>query len=256
MELAGASAIVTGGTGGFGSATTRRLVDAGARVVIADINDEKGAALAAELGDAVKYVRTDVTSEDDIKAAIAAATELAPLRAAVIAHGGPASGGRLVNREGKPLDQAGFEQTLLYYLTGTYNVLRLAAAEMVSSEPSGNSGRGVVIMTASIAAFEGQIGQVPYAAAKGGVVGMTIVAARDLAVSGVRVCTIAPGTFFTPAFGMSEEDAEARFGHSIPFPARMGRATEYAELAHSIISNDYLNGETIRIDGALRFGPK
>jgi NAD(P)-dependent dehydrogenase (short-subunit alcohol dehydrogenase family) len=256
MDLAGASAIVTGGTGGFGSATTRRLVQAGARVVIADVNDEKGAALAAELGDAVRYVRTDVTNEDDIAAAIAAATEMAPLRAAVIAHGGPVLAGRLINKEGTPLGQEGFEKTLLYYLTGTYNVLRLAAAQMVSQEPVGDSGRGVIIMTASIAAFEGQIGQVPYAAAKGGVVGMTIVAARDLAVSGVRVCTIAPGTFFTPAFMMSEEDATARFGSAIPFPARMGRATEYAELAAGIIGNDYLNGETIRIDGALRFGPK
>jgi NAD(P)-dependent dehydrogenase (short-subunit alcohol dehydrogenase family) len=256
MDLAGASAIVTGGTGGFGSATTRRLVQAGARVVIADVNDEKGAALAAELGEAVRYVHTDVTNEDEINGALAAAAEMAPLRAAVIAHGGPVLAGRLINKEGKPLGQEGFEKTLLYYLTGTYNVLRLASAQMVTNEPSGDSGRGVVIMTASIAAFEGQIGQVPYAAAKGGVVGMTIVAARDLAVSGVRVCTIAPGTFFTPAFGMSEEDATARFGSNIPFPARMGRATEYAELAHGIITNDYLNGETIRIDGALRFGPK
>jgi NAD(P)-dependent dehydrogenase (short-subunit alcohol dehydrogenase family) len=256
MDLAGASAIVTGGTGGFGSATTRRLVQAGAKVVIADVNDEKGAELAAELGDAVRYVHTDVTNQDDITAAIAAATDMAPLRATVIAHGGPVLAGRLINKEGKALGMAGFEKTLLYYLTGTYNVLRLAAEQMVSQEPVGDSGRGVVIMTASIAAFEGQIGQVPYAAAKGGVVGMTIVAARDLAVSGVRVCTIAPGTFFTPAFMMSEEDATARFGHSIPFPARMGRATEYAELAAGIISNDYLNGETIRIDGALRFGPK
>ncbi len=256
MELAGASAIVTGGTGGFGSATTRRLVQAGARVVIADLNDAKGAELVAELGDAVRYVHTDVTNEENLSAAIAAAVEMAPLRAAVIAHGGPVLAGRLVNKVGEPLGQEGFEKTLLYYLTGTYNVLRLAAAQMVSSEPVGDSGRGVIIMTASIAAFEGQIGQVPYAAAKGGVVGMTIVAARDLAVSGVRVNTIAPGTFFTPAFMMSEEDATARFGSGIPFPSRMGRATEYAELAHSIISNDYLNGETIRIDAALRFGPK
>jgi NAD(P)-dependent dehydrogenase (short-subunit alcohol dehydrogenase family) len=256
MELAGASAIVTGGTGGFGSATTRRLVASGARVVIADVNDEKGAALAAELGEAVRYVHTDVTNKNDIQAAVAAAAEMAPLRSAVICHGGPVLAGRLINKEGAPLGQSGFEKTLLYYLTGTYNVLRLAAAQMVTNEPLGDSGRGVIIMTASIAAFEGQIGQVPYAAAKGGVVGMTIVAARDLAVSGVRVCTIAPGTFYTPAFPMTEEEATARFGSGIPFPARMGRAREYAELAHAIISNDYLNGETIRIDGALRFGPK
>ena len=142
------------------------------------------------------------------------------------------------------------------YLTGTFNVMRLTAAAMVLSEPEGESGRGVIITTASIAAFEGQIGQVPYAAAKGGVVAMTIVAARDLSPSGVRVLSIAPGTFYTPAYGMPEEEASERFGKGIPFPARMGRPAEYAALVHSIVENDYLNGETIRLDAALRFTPK
>jgi NAD(P)-dependent dehydrogenase (short-subunit alcohol dehydrogenase family) len=165
-------------------------------------------------------------------------------------------GGRLVGRDGSPLGLQEFRDSLEPYLTGTFNVMRLAAAAMVASEPDGDSGRGVIITTASIAAFEGQIGQVPYAAAKGGVVSMTLVAARDLAVAGVRVLTIAPGTFFTPAFGMPEEQATEHFGQGIPFPKRMGRPAEYGQLVESMIANDYLNGEVIRIDGAHRFGPR
>jgi NAD(P)-dependent dehydrogenase (short-subunit alcohol dehydrogenase family) len=256
VKLDGASALVTGGAGGLGEATVRRLAADGAAVVIADLNDEKGEALAAELGPRARYVRTDVTVGDDLRAAVAAAKELAPLRAAVAAHGGPVQVGRIVGKDGKPLGQAGFEATIGAYLTGTFNVMRLAAAEMAASEPVGDSGRGVIVTTASIAAFEGQIGQLPYAAAKGGVVGMTIVAARDLSTAGIRVNCIAPGTFFTPAFRVTEEQATERFGAGIPFPSRMGRPAEYAALVSSIVGNDYLNGETIRIDGALRFGPK
>jgi NAD(P)-dependent dehydrogenase (short-subunit alcohol dehydrogenase family) len=256
VRLEGNSALVTGGAGGLGEATTRRLAAAGAAVVIADLADERAKLLADELGERVRYVRTDVTQEDDVLHAISVAQELGPLRVAVNAHGGEGSGGRLVNREGVPLPLDGFRRTLEVYLTGTFNVMRLAAAAMVASEPDGESGRGVIVNTASIAAFEGQIGQVPYAAAKGGVVGMTIVAARDLSPSGVRVCTIAPGTFFTPAYGMPEAEASERFGKGIPFPARMGRPQEYAALVQSIVENDYLNGETIRIDAALRFAPK
>lgn len=257
MELAGASAVVTGGCGGFGSATVRRLAAAGAKVVIADVAEDKGDALVQEIGDdKVVYCHTDVRSEDDLRTAVATAQDLAPLRVAVTPHGGPVQHGRLINRDGAPLDQPGFETTLSYYLTGTFNVMRLAAEQMAKNDPVGTSGRGVIITTASIAAFEGQIGQLPYAAAKGGVVGMTIVAARDLAVLGIRCMTIAPGTFFTPAFGMAEDDANERWGKGVPFPNRMGNATEYARLVESIVDNDYLNGETIRIDGALRFGPK
>ena len=256
MQLEGNSAIVTGGAGGLGEATTRRLAAAGAAVVIADLADDKAKLIADELGERVRYVRTDVTEPDDVKAAIAAAQELGPLRVSVSAHGGPVAAGRVVNREGEPLTLDGFRGTLEAYLTGTFNVMRLAAATMSASEPAGDSGRGVIINTASIAAYEGQIGQVAYAAAKGGVVGMTIVAARDLAPAGVRVLTIAPGTFYTPAYPMSEEEASERFGQGIPFPKRMGRPTEYAALVQSIVENDYLNGETIRLDAALRFGPK
>jgi NAD(P)-dependent dehydrogenase (short-subunit alcohol dehydrogenase family) len=256
VRLEGNSAIVTGGAGGLGEATTRRLAAAGAGVVIADLADDKAKLLADELGEKVRYVRTDVTSEEDVLAAITAAQELGPLRVSVSAHGGPVAAGRVVNREGTPLSLDGFRGTLDTYLSGTFNVLRLAAAAMSASEPDGQSGRGVIINTASIAAFEGQIGQVAYAAAKGGVVGMTIVAARDLSPAGVRVVTIAPGTFYTPAYPMSEEEASERFGKGIPFPARMGRPAEYAALVHSIVENDYLNGETIRLDAALRFAPK
>jgi NAD(P)-dependent dehydrogenase (short-subunit alcohol dehydrogenase family) len=256
VRLEGNSALVSGGAGGLGEATTRRLAAAGAAVVIADLADDRAKVLADELGERVRYVRTDVTQEDDVLKAVAAAQGLGPLRVAVNAHGGSGAGGRLVSREGVPLPLDGFKRTVEVYLTGTFNVMRLAAAAMVLSEPDGESGRGVIINTASIAAFEGQIGQVPYAAAKGGVVGMTIVAARDLSPSGVRVVTIAPGTFFTPAFMMPEEQAQERFGKGIPFPARMGRPAEYAALVQSIVENDYLNGETIRLDAALRFAPK
>jgi NAD(P)-dependent dehydrogenase (short-subunit alcohol dehydrogenase family) len=255
VRLEGNSAIVTGGAGGLGEATTRRLAAAGAAVIIADLADDKAKLIADELGERVRYLRTDVTEADDIAAAIAAAQELGPLRVSVSAHGGPVAAGRVVNKDGEPLTLDGFRNTLEAYLTGTFNVLRLAAAAMSKSEPDGDSGRGVIINTASIAAYEGQIGQVAYAAAKGGVVGMTIVAARDLSPAGVRVVTIAPGTFYTPAYPMSEEEASERFGQGIPFPRRMGRPAEYAALVQSIVENDYLNGETIRLDAALRFAP-
>lgn len=182
MEIAGASAVVVGGAGGLGEATVRRLHAAGAAVVVADLADDKGKALEEELG--VRYVRTDATSEDDVRAAVAEAEALGPLRISVDTHGGPASGGRLIGRDGEPLDLAGFRQTIDIYLTGVFNVLRLTAAAMARHEPVDEDGaRGVVVNTASIAAYEGQIGQLPYAAAKGGVAAMTLVAARDLSPS-------------------------------------------------------------------------
>lgn len=256
MRLEGTSAIITGGAGGLGEATVRRLAAGGVGVVIADLADDRATKLAADLGDRVRYVRTDVTSEESVLAALEVARDLGPLRTAVAAHGGEASGGRLVNRDGEPLPLEGFRRTLEVYLTGTFNLMRLAASEMVKSEPDDNGCRGVLISTASIAAYEGQIGQIPYAAAKGGVVSMTLVAARDLAPSGVRSMTIAPGTFFTPAFMMAEDEANARFGTGIQFPRRMGRADEYAALVQTIVENDYLNGEVIRLDAGLRFQPK
>ncbi|GAB2961014.1 SDR family NAD(P)-dependent oxidoreductase [Streptomyces pseudoechinosporeus] len=255
MRIDGNSAIVVGGTGGLGEATVRRLHAAGAAVVVADLADDKGRALEKELG--VRYVRTDATDEDDVRTAIVEAESLAPLRISVDAHGGPASGGRLVGRDGEPLDLAGFRQTVDIYLTGVFNVMRLAAAAMARQEPVDEEGsRGVIVNTASIAAYEGQIGQLPYAAAKGGVVGMTLVAARDLSPLGIRVVTIAPGTFLTPAYGKAGDQLEAYWGPQVPHPRRMGRSPEYAALVQHVCENDYLNGEVIRLDGALRFPPK
>lgn len=254
MLVSGCSALVVGGAGGLGEATVRRLHAGGAHVVVADLADDKGKALEAELG--VRYVRTDATDEADVQAAVAAAGELGPLRVCVDAHGGPASGGRLVGKDSTPLDLAGFRTTIDVYLTGVFNVMRLAAAGMAQREPTAEGHRGVIVTTASIAAYEGQIGQLPYAAAKGGVVSMTLVAARDLAPLGIRVVTIAPGTFLTPAYGKAGDQLEAYWGPQVPHPKRMGRSTEYAELAYHIAENDYLNGEVIRLDGALRFPPK
>ncbi len=253
MQIRGSSAIVVGGAGGLGEATVRRLHAAGAKVVVADLADEKGKALEQELG--VTYVRTDATDEDSVLAALAEAEAAGPLRISVDTHGGPATGGRLVGKDGTPLDLAGFRQTIEIYLTGVFNVLRLAAAAMAKQEPV-DGDRGVIINTASIAAYEGQIGQIPYAAAKGGVVSMTLVAARDLSPLGIRVVTIAPGTFLTPAYGTSGEKLEAYWGPQVPHPKRMGHSPEYAALVQSIVENDYLNGEVIRLDGALRFPPK
>ncbi|MBH0780715.1 SDR family NAD(P)-dependent oxidoreductase [Nocardia bovistercoris] len=254
MQISGSSALVVGGTGGLGEATVRRLHAAGAKVVVADVADDKGKELAAELG--IRYVHTDATDENSVLAAIAEAESLGPLRISVDTHGGPAKGGRVVGRDGTPLDLDGFRTTIEFYLTAVFNVLRLTAAAMSKTEPDAEGSRGVIINTASIAAFEGQIGQLSYAAAKGGVVGMTLVAARDLSPSGIRVVSIAPGTVNTPAYGKAGDQLEQYWGPQVPFPKRMGRSDEYAKLALSIIDNDYLNGEVIRLDGALRFPPK
>lgn len=255
MRVQGASAVVVGGAGGLGEATVRRLHAAGASVVVADLADEKGKALEEELG--VRYVRTDATDEGQVRAALGEAESVGPLRISVDVHGGPASGGRLVGRNGEPLDLAGFRRTVDIYLTGVFNVLRLAAAAMARQEPvDEDGGRGVVVNTASIAAYEGQIGQLPYAAAKGGVAAMTLVAARDLSPLGIRVVTVAPGTFLTPAYGKADDQLEEYWGPQVPHPRRMGRSPEYAALVQHICENDYLNGEVIRLDGALRFPPK
>jgi NAD(P)-dependent dehydrogenase (short-subunit alcohol dehydrogenase family) len=258
MNLEGASAIVAGGAGGLGEATVRRLHAAGAAVVVADAAGDRAKQLADELGGPAVGVETDVTDEGSVRAALQAATERGPLRVSVDTHGGFASGGRLVDRAGTPLDLDGFRRTIDAYLTGTFNVMRLAAAAMSAGTPPDAEGhRGVIVTTSSIAAYEGQIGQVPYAAAKGGVVAMTIVAARDLAAAGIRVMSIAPGTFLTPAYGdVPEEQLQQHFGSKVPHPPRLGRAVEYAALVAHICENDYLNGEVVRLDGALRFGPK
>jgi NAD(P)-dependent dehydrogenase (short-subunit alcohol dehydrogenase family) len=257
MDLTNASALVVGGTGGFGAATVRRLIQAGAKVVIADVVEERGEAFASELGPSARFVKTDVMSEESVTAAIAAATEMAPLRAAVIVHGGMVASRRIIGRDGKRgYDTATFRKTVDVFLVGTYNALSLAAEAMAANEPLDSEQRGVIITTASIAGFEGQVGQSDYSAAKGGVIGLNLTAARDLAPIGVRIMCIAPGTFYTPAYRMPEEEAQARWGSMVPNPRRMGSADEYARLAMHIVENDYLNGEVIRIDGAQRFGMK
>jgi len=253
VDLAGSSAIVTGGAGGFGAATTRRLVEAGAKVVIADLAEDKGKELAAELGDSAVHLPTDVTSDASVDEAIAAATELGPLRTTVIVHGGGAAARRMVNRSGEAYPVEIFAKTVDIFLTGTYRVMSKAAAAMSKNEPLEDNQRGVVISTASIAGFEGQVGQSDYSAAKGGVIGLTLTAARDLAPAGIRVMCIAPGTFLTPAYRKNPEEVQAYWAPLVPNPKRMGHPDEYARLARHIAENDYLNGTVIRIDGALRF---
>ncbi|GAA2312880.1 SDR family oxidoreductase [Streptomyces violaceusniger] len=256
MDIHGASAIVTGGAGGLGAATARHLAGLGVRVVIADLAEDGGKRLADELGPGARFVRTDVTDEASVQSAVDAASELGPPRIAVAAHGGPVAGSRVLDRANKPYALDVFRRTLDIYLVGTFNTLRLSAARMAETPPLDSGQRGVVVNTASIAAFEGQVGQSDYATAKGGVVSLGLVAARDLAPLGIRVMTIAPGTFFTPAFGMREDEAQERWGSAIPNPRRMGRPEEYAALVAAIVDNDYLNGEVIRLDGAHRFGPR
>lgn len=256
MDLSDASAIVFGGAGGFGEATVRRLVEAGAKVVVADMAEEKGTALAAELGGATRFTKTDVLSEDSVAATVAAATAMAPLRATVIVHGGRAAGARIIGRDGKRYPLATFRQTIDIFLTGTFNALSQAAEAMAPNEPLDSGQRGVIITTASIAGYEGQVGQSDYSAAKGGVIGINLTAARDLAPLGIRVMCIAPGTFLTPAYRMDPAEAQAKWGPMVPNPKRMGRPDEYARLALQIIDNDFLNGEVIRIDGAQRFNSK
>jgi NAD(P)-dependent dehydrogenase (short-subunit alcohol dehydrogenase family) len=254
MQMKGASALVTGGASGLGEATVRRLVAAGAKAVIADKDAAKGQALADALGQACRFVSTDVTSPEQVQAAIAAAVQLGPLRAAVSCAGvGWAQ--RTLNKEGEPHDLEMFRKVVQINLIGTFNVMRLAAAAMAKNEPQRGE-RGVVINTASIAAFDGQIGQIAYAASKAGVAGMTLPAARDLSKAGIRVLTIAPGTFHTPMLGQMAEETRQVLAAGIPFPPRLGDPDEYALLALHMIENGYLNGETVRLDGALRMPPK
>jgi NAD(P)-dependent dehydrogenase (short-subunit alcohol dehydrogenase family) len=239
----------------LGEATVRRLCKAGAKVVIADRDDKRGPALASELGANVRFAKTDVTAEAEVQAAITLAQSLAPLRAAV-SCAGIAWAQRTVNKDGIPHDLGFFSTVLQVNLIGTFNVLRLAAAAMAKNEPLQDGVRGVVINTASIAAFDGQIGQLAYAASKAAVVGMTLPAARDLSKSGIRVLTIAPGTFDTPMLALLPEEQRQALAAGIPFPSRLGRPDDFANLALQMIDNDYLNGEVVRLDGALRMAPK
>src|SRR5436190_17985407 len=255
MRIEGSGALVAGGASGLGAATARALHDAGAAVVLCDLNAEKGEMLAAELGERARFVAANVTDADAVEAAVAAAAEAdGGLRISVCCAGiGWAQ--RTASKDG-PHDLQVFSNVVDVNLIGTFNVLRLAAAAMNANEPDGGGERGVCINTASIAAFDGQIGQVAYAASKGGIVGLTLPAARDLASRGVRVMTIAPGTFDTPLLGALPPEAREALGAQIPFPSRLGDPSEFAALAAHIVTNPMLNGETIRLDGALRMPPR
>jgi NAD(P)-dependent dehydrogenase (short-subunit alcohol dehydrogenase family) len=258
MDLRDCSALVTGGAGGFGGATARRLAQAGARVVVADINDERGQAMAKELGNGSIYVRTDVMDEGSVAEMVAKAAEIGPLRAAVIVHAGPPHPepvGRVVDRKGNRLSTSHFNHYINIYLNSAYCVTSYAAEAMAKTDPVASDQRGVIINTASIAGFEGQTGQVPYGAAKAGVIGMVLTLARDLAPLGIRAMAIAPGTFLTYAYSgfMSDEEAQAKWGPMVLHPKRMGDPDEYARLAAHIVENDFLNGTTIRLDGGQRF---
>lgn len=256
MSYEGEVVLVTGGAGGLGAATVRRLHAAGAAVVIADVADDKATELAEELGNKVAYVRTDVLDEDAVEAALAKADELGTLRHAVIAHGGFGVLEKVVNKDGSAHTLKGFTDTIALYLTGTYNVLRLAAAKIAKLERKDNGERGSIVMTSSIAGYEGQIGQSAYSAAKGGVVALTLTGARDLSSVGIRVNSIAPGTMRTPIMEMIGEEGLEKFASTVPFPKRLGTPDEYANLAQHLLENTYMNGEVVRIDGAQRFQPR
>jgi NAD(P)-dependent dehydrogenase (short-subunit alcohol dehydrogenase family) len=258
MELNGTSAVVSGGASGLGEATARELARAGAEVVIADLNEERGKAVAAEIGG--RFVRADVTDESSVQSAVAAATGGPPLRTAVSCAGiGWAA--RTVGRDGSPHDLASFQKVIAVNLIGTFNLMRLAAAVIAQTPAADADGqRGVIINTASVAGIEGQTGQVAYSASKGGIIGMTVPAARDLSVIGIRVNTIAPGVIDTPIYtGIAATDAtefKARLAAPVVFPKRMGRPDEFGHLVRMLIENDYMNAEVIRFDGGIRFQPK
>jgi NAD(P)-dependent dehydrogenase (short-subunit alcohol dehydrogenase family) len=246
--------LVTGGASGLGAATARMIVDSGGIVVVADVRDGEGAAYAAELGPRASFCRTDVTDETSVAATVDRAKSLGTLRG-LVSCAGIVHGERIVKRDG-PHSLAGYARTIGVNLIGAFNAMRLAAAAMAQNPALPSGERGVVIHTASVAAYDGQIGQAAYASSKAGLVGLTLPAARELAGFGIRVMTIAPGIFETPMMGSLSAEVQASLGKMVPFPQRLGMPAEYAQLAKSIIENPYLNGEVIRIDGAIRLAPK
>ncbi|MFV0665336.1 3-hydroxyacyl-CoA dehydrogenase [Denitromonas sp.] len=255
MELKGSVFVVTGGGSGLGAATAQMVVEAGGSVVLADVNVEAGEARAAELGAAARFVQTDVTDENSARAAFAAAAEAFGPVTGLVNCAGVAPAEKVVGREGAHR-LASFAKVININLVGTFNMIRLAAEAMSQNTPNAMGERGVIVSTASVAAYDGQIGQAAYAASKGGVVALTLPVARELARSGIRVMTIAPGIMETPMLmGMPAEVQDA-LGKMVPFPSRMGKPTEYAALVRHIAENSYLNGEVIRLDGAIRMAPK
>ncbi|WP_284165033.1 3-hydroxyacyl-CoA dehydrogenase [Frigidibacter sp. SD6-1] len=255
MEISGSTILVTGGASGLGAATACALARAGAKIVIADLNEEAGRAMVAELGPAARFARTDVTSEADGKAAVALAEEAFGGLSGLVNCAGWAPGEKVLGREG-PHRLDSFARAITINLIGTFNMARLAAEAIARRAPGPDGERGVIVNTASIAAFDGQIGQAAYAASKGGVASLTLPMARELARHGIRVMTIAPGTFQTPMMAGLPDDVQASLGQSVPFPARLGDPQEFAALVRHILENRMLNGEVIRLDGALRMAPK
>jgi len=255
MRIAGISALVTGGASGLGLGTARHLAERGAKVVLLDLPGSAGEQAAKELGAAATFVAADITDTDGVEAALDAAESNGPLRAVVHCAGRGGDRHRIIDKERVPGPLDSFAEVVRINLTGTYNVLRLAAARMSGNEPDEGE-RGAIVLTASVAAFEGQIGQTSYAASKSAVRGITIVAARDLASWQIRVNTIAPGIMDTPMLARLRDDIRAGLAASVPYPKRLGTPADYAQLAASIIENPYLNGEVIRLDGAIRMAPR
>jgi NAD(P)-dependent dehydrogenase (short-subunit alcohol dehydrogenase family) len=257
MQLNGVSAVVSGGASGLGEATVRDLAAHGVKVVVADLNEDRGKAIADEVGGV--FVKTDVSAEEDVSAAVQAAVDSgAPLRV-IVNSAGIGWAERTVNREGAPHALASYQKVIAVNLIGTFNLMRIGAAAIAKTEPVDADGqRGVVINTASVAAIEGQTGQLAYSASKGGIVGMTVPAARDLSVVGVRVNTICPGIIDTPIYGAGEgaDDWKKKLVAPVAFPKRLGTAAEFAHLVRALVENDYMNAETIRFDGGIRFQPK
>ena len=254
MELANSVFVVTGGASGLGAATVRMVVGAGGRAVIADVNEAAGVALARELGANARFVRCDVTDEASASAAVRAASDVGTLNG-LVNCAGIVHAERIVGKDG-PHTLAGFQRAVAINLVGTFNLIRLAAQAMSAGEPNAEGERGVIVNTASVAAYDGQIGQAAYAASKAAVVGMTLPVARELARSGIRVMTIAPGIFETPMMSSLTPEVQASLGKMVPFPPRLGRPAEFAALVRAIVENPMLNGETIRLDGAIRMAPK
>lgn len=255
MQIRDSVFIVTGGSSGLGAACGRMLVGQGAKVIIADLKESEGLALATELGTQAQFGRTDVTNEAEVQAAVAMAVAAGRLRG-VINCAGIAIAAKVLGKENKPHDLSQFRKVLEVNVAGSFNVIRLAAAAMAENEATASGERGVIINTASVAAFDGQIGQAAYSASKGAIVGLTLPIARELARLGIRMMTIAPGIFDTPMLAGLPEAARLSLGQQVPFPSRLGRPEEYAALAQHIIENEMLNGEVIRLDGAIRMAPK
>jgi len=256
VRIEGSSAIVVGGASGLGEATVRGLHSQGAVVTISDVNDERGRALAADLGERATFEHADVTNPAEVEAAVTAAAAQTPAGLRISIHcAGVGWAEKIAGKRG-PHQLEFFEKVIAINLIGTFNVLRFAASAMIANEPFDDDERGVCVNTASIAAFDGQVGQIAYSASKGGVVGMTLPAARDLSQYGIRVNTIAPGLFDTPLLAALPEEARQKLGAGVPYPPRLGQPSEYAQLACHIVENRMLNGETIRLDGALRMPPR